>query len=139
VLKVLKERFGFGELDRTENPKYGDYYTNIAFKMAKEKRKPPVEIAQELSKEMRFDGVEVLPVKGYINFRVEDGKLCEIVNNFAKGIELKKDLGKRVLVEFISANPTGPLNVANARAGAVGDTIVKILKFLGFSAKASIT
>jgi arginyl-tRNA synthetase len=135
VLKVLKERFGFGELDRTENPEYGDYYTNIAFKMAKEKRKPPVEIAQELSKEMRLDGVEVLPVKGYINFRVEDGKLCEIVNNFAKGIELKKDLGKRVLVEFISANPTGPLNVANARAGAVGDTIVKILKFLGFSAE----
>gem|GEM_PF-4680694 len=61
VLKVLKERFGFGELDRTENPEYGDYYTNIAFKMAKEKRKPPVEIAQELSKEIMLDGWRSYP------------------------------------------------------------------------------
>jgi len=135
IAKILKERFGFGELDRTENPEYGDYYTNLAFKLAKEKRKPPADLAQEISKDISVEGVEVLPVRGYINFKVGDEALCGIINEFAKGIDLKKNLGKRVLVEFISANPTGPLNVANARAGAIGDAIVGILRFLGFSAE----
>ncbi len=135
ILKTLRERFGSGELDRTENPNYGDYYTNLAFKIAKEKRKSPIEIAQEISRDIVIEGVEVIPVNGYINFRVDDRRLCETVNVFSKGTDIFEGHGKRVLVEFISANPTGPLNVANARAGAVGDTIVRILRFLGFYAE----
>ncbi|MEO0139139.1 MAG: arginine--tRNA ligase [candidate division WOR-3 bacterium] len=135
ILNALREGFGLVELERTQNPDLGDYYTNLAFKKAKELRKPPKVIAEELANTLNINGIEIEAVNGYLNFSVGDDFLCDVVNTLAQGVDLKRDIDKRVLVEFISANPTGPLNVANARAGAVGDAIVRILRFLGFYAE----
>ncbi len=132
ILRSLYKRFKDVEVDRTNNPKFGDYYTNLAFKLTKTLKKSPKIIADEILKWEHPEGFRVINRNGYINFFVEDDGLCGFINDLYKNGSVSRDLSFRVLVEFISANPTGPLNVANARAGAIGDTIVRILKFLGF-------
>ncbi len=138
--EALRENVGPVVVDRTQNPKFGDFSTNAPFKMARERRQPPPVIAQELAEKLRpvLEGrFSVAAAGGYVNFRMEEEALAGWTN-WAAGDpwpEVFPKSGPKVLVEFISANPTGPLNVANARAGAIGDSIVRILKFLGFRAE----
>lgn len=121
----------------TENENFGDYFTPIAFELSKKWKKPPKEVAQDLSEKIIppqfIKKVEV--VKGYLNFWLKEEFLYEYLakiikegKNFGKEEKRKK---RKVLIEFISANPTGPLVVANGRAGAVGDTLARVLKFRG--------
>ncbi|NPA80564.1 MAG: arginine--tRNA ligase [Thermotogae bacterium] len=138
--RTLRERVGPVEVERTQNPKFGDFTTNAPFKLARERRQPPPKIAQEMAEsvEPHLKGRFSLSVAGgYINFRMEDEALGGWTDEVARGRweSLFPKSGVRILVEFISANPTGPLNVANARAGAVGDSIVRILKLLGYDAE----
>ncbi|NPB03503.1 MAG: arginine--tRNA ligase [Thermotogae bacterium] len=137
---ILRGVLGSLEVERTQNPKFGDFTTNLPFRLARERRLSPFSIAQELAAKL----TEVLRGKfkvevagGYLNFRLENDALVRYTSDLIT--EGWKDTfprnGQKVLVEFISANPTGPLNVANARAGAVGDSIVRILKFLGYGAE----
>jgi len=132
IVKTIAERFEGAEVDRTQDLKFGDYYTNLAFKMAKDYKKPPKVIAEEIAKSINIEGVSSEVSGGYINFKLNDDTLLRFINQMAKGIDLSKNLNTSILVEFISANPTGPLNVANARAGAIGEAIVRVLRFLGY-------
>ncbi len=137
---TLREGIGPVAVERTKAAKFGDFTSNAPFKLARERRQPPPVIAQEIAKGIgpllkgRFS---VSTAGGYINFRTEEGALADYTNVAAEDPwpSLFPREGSRILVEFISANPTGPLNVANARAGAVGDSMVRILNFLGFRAE----
>ena len=137
---ILRRNIGPVVVERTKAAKFGDFTTNAPFRLARERRKPPPAIARDLAEELepalkgRFS---VSTAGGYINFRVEEKALAHYTNTASRDPwpSLFPTGGSRILVEFISANPTGPLNVANARAGAVGDSIVRILKFLGFRAE----
>ncbi|MGQ9728007.1 MAG: arginine--tRNA ligase domain-containing protein, partial [Candidatus Fervidibacter sp.] len=118
---------------------FGDFATNIAMVLAKPMKKSPMEIArtivQFLPPNEILKGVEVAP-PGFINFRLTDEWLHEAVR---EAIELEEkfgqwdlDGGKKVQVEFVSANPTGPLQIGNARGGALGDAIANLLEAIGY-------
>lgn len=124
------------------DPGYGDYATNVAMVIAKEIKKNPMEIAKSITEslgylvtEPLFSKVEVVK-PGFINFFVSKEYLQKKVNEIFKrgeqfgNLEIGKD--KKVQVEFISANPTGPLTVGNARGGPFGDVLGNVLKKAGF-------
>lgn len=126
---IIKDKFKIHEqVPNPEFPKnleYGELFTDIAFKLAPLLKMPPNKIAQEISTELQDFGAEVKG--GFINFKIPVSKSLEFL-----GIE-KLDLlsGKKILCEYVSANPTGPLHVGHGRIAAVGDSISRILKFCG--------
>jgi arginyl-tRNA synthetase len=129
---------------KIEYPKekaYGDYSTNIAMVIAKDIKKSPLKIANLLISEFKnqelglFDKIDLVK-PGFINFFILKDYLQKQVSQILEKKEKfgQLDLGKdkKVQVEFISANPTGPLTVANSRGGPVGDVLGNVLKEAGF-------
>lgn len=118
----------------------GDYSTNIAFLLAPKLRKNPVEIANKLIQNMEFqdicEKVEVAS-KGFINFYIRDDIWRSSLNEVSeKGLDsLFPDVGegRRVLIEFVSSNPTGPLHIGHGRGAAVGDVLANILLKAGYN------
>ncbi len=114
---------------------HSDISSNIAFLLTKKLRKSPKEIAEQIIKELNTDNFEKIEVvNGFINFfykkEVLANELLEIIKNKNYG---KKDKNNKSLnIEFVSANPTGPLVLVNARAGIVGDLLGKIFEFYGY-------
>jgi len=143
VLEIFGEKVSV-RLSPPRSPEYGDYATNIAFQLAKPLRRPPVQIASELGDRLRDELApiaEVEVVSGFVNFKLRLPILrelvYEIVNKHRDDYgENPVGQGQKVLVEFVSANPTGPLNVVNARAAAVGDSIVRLMRKSGYLADA---
>lgn len=136
-------------LDYPSDPRFGDLSTNIALNLARHLKKNPGEIAGELlqsiKKNLSLDPLNnyLREIKvegaGFINFYFNNqyfwDRLSEIV---LKGKDVfRLDIGKDkpVLIEFVSANPTGSLSVAHARQAVVGDCLANILDFLGFKVK----
>jgi len=151
-LRDLKLEKPSGEepyLDFPSDPRFGDLSTNIGLRLGKILKKPPVEIAgdiagaikQNLQKTPLRNYVKQIKIEGagFINFYLGEIYFYERLKDIIKRKKnaLAKDIGagKRVLIEFVSANPTGPLSVAHARQGAVGDALANILEFLGFKVK----
>jgi arginyl-tRNA synthetase len=126
------------EIPREEE--HGDYSTNIAFLLAPKVRKGPQDIARILIQNMSYDGLcdkVELAGKGFVNFYVKDdvwrGALLDV---YRKGLEtFLPDVGsgKKVLMEFVSSNPTGPLHIGHGRGAVVGDVLANILKRTGYS------
>ncbi len=128
----------------TEKPReeaFGDLSTNIAMQMARQAKKAPRQIAQILIDRINTCGTFVVKVEmagpGFINFYLSNKWLYETL---ALIDEKKDDYGQanigngaKVMVEFVSANPTGPLHMGNARGGALGDCIASVLEKSGFS------
>ena len=121
------------EIPREEE--HGDYSTNIAFLLAPKVRKSPQEIAKTLIGAMTFGSVcEKVEVagKGFINFYVKDDIWREALGEVSRmGLDaLVPNVGQgtRVLMEFVSSNPTGPLHIGHGRGAAVGDVLANILK-----------
>ncbi|OLS24190.1 MAG: Arginine--tRNA ligase [Candidatus Heimdallarchaeota archaeon LC_3] len=127
------------------NPEHGDIATNIAFMLAKNLKKSPKLIAEELAPKIQkilpkfpFGKLitEIVPINGYLNFRLDTGKL---VNNIVYDIESNiKKFGKsekysnfNVIVEHTSANPTKPLHIGHIRNMIVGDTLARMYNVLG--------
>ena len=143
VGKALKELYGLEKKDfKIEKPKeesLGDLATNVAFLLAKELKKPPIKIAEELAKELKkeptFKSVEA--VKGFINFRFSFNFLKEEFKKLLSQGEdyFKENLGNgiKVQVEYVSANPTGPLHLGHGRGAVVGDTLSRLLKFFNYN------
>jgi arginyl-tRNA synthetase len=126
------------EIPREEE--HGDYSTNIAFLLAPRVRKSPQEIAKILIQSMNYEDVcgEVeLAGKGFINFYVKDEVWRNaLLDVHEKGLEsFLPDVGagKKVLMEFVSSNPTGPLHIGHGRGAVVGDVLANILKKTGYS------
>jgi len=118
----------------------GDYSTNFAFLLAPKLRKNPTEIAKTLIQNMGFqdfcEKVEVAS-KGFINFYIRDDIWRSSLNEVSeKGLDsLFPDVGegRRVLIEFVSSNPTGPLHIGHGRGAAVGDVLANILLKAGYN------
>ena len=118
---------------------HGDLSTNIAMISSKKFGIPPRDLASLLIN--KLNGLEYISKTeiagpGFINFFVNDLYFLEILKeieneSFQFG-KLKENSGKKVLVEFVSSNPTGPMHIGNARLGALGDTLSSILEYSGF-------
>jgi len=122
-----------------KEPEHGDYSTNLAFLLARSLRKKPEEIAKNLIECMDFSAVcsnVDVAAKGFINFHVRDDVYRSTINVIAEQglVPFLPDVGegKRVLIEFVSANPTGPLHVGHGRGAAVGDVLAKLLRKAGY-------
>lgn len=130
----------FFEVEVPKNEAFGDYSTNVALVLKGKVGKPPREIAQSfverLNQEENFSKLEVAG-PGFINFWIaEDFYRENLKDLLEKGDDFfKLDLGRgqKVLVEFVSANPTGPLHIGHGRGAAYGDSIARILSQTGFS------
>jgi len=126
-------------LEKPRDAAHGDIATNAALVNAKSLKMAPRALADKLLESLTLDSKLVTCVgvagPGFINFRFASAYLQSIVDLALKESETfgrTADLaGRRVLIEFVSANPTGPLNVVSARAAAVGDSLTRIFRELG--------
>lgn len=127
-------------VERPRDPKMGDYSTNIAMRLAKSLHKKPVDIANELIEVLKKNLTEASEVSvagpGFINFKINESALSACINQI---IDAGKDYGKsefgkheKLLVEYVSANPTGDLHCGHARGAAWGDALCRILSEAGF-------
>jgi len=126
------------EIPREED--FGDYSTNLAFILAPKLKKSPLKIAESIVEEVKeSDIVEKIEIagKGFINFFIKDDVLRDALRNiFEKGVDAflpDLGMGRKILIEFVSANPTGPLHIGHGRGAAVGDVLATILKCTGFN------
>ena len=127
-------------LERPRNPEHGDWATNVAMTLAKPLRRPPRQIAEELVQ--RIDrgsaGIRSAEVAGpgFINFRLDTGYLREgLVRIVREGEAYGRSTagaGQPVNVEFVSANPTGPLHIGHGRQAALGDAVAELLAWAGW-------
>lgn len=121
------------------NQEFGDYSSNAALVLSKENKTAPKLMAETLIKDLKknkfFKKVEMAG-PGFINFHLSPALYQMMLWTIhGKGEDYAAtDLGKgeKVLLEFVSANPTGPLNIVSARAAAFGDTLYRIMKFVGY-------
>ena len=138
VSTLLREKFNRDVvLEKPKDRAFGHFATPVAFSMAKELRKSPMIIAQELAdsfdeEDSIFSSVE--SVKGYLNFRLSENFLSQYGDWALENPQdfAKQDKKEKILLEFVSANPTGPLHIGHARGAVYGDTLYKLAKHLGY-------
>ena len=117
----------------------GDYTTTFCLAASKAMRKNPREVANILTRHMKLDGTYFTSVEiagpGFLNFRLGEKWYADVVEDvereadaYGRGEGLK---GKKYMVEFVSANPTGPMHMGNARGGVLGDTLASVLDWSG--------
>jgi arginyl-tRNA synthetase len=129
-------------LERPREAVHGDMSTPVAMSLAKKLRRNPIEIAESIAGALEIEADAVASVKvlkpGFINFRFGDAELRLCLKDvIAAGDEYGSSTvggGQRYLIEYVSANPTGPLVIVSARAAAVGSAIVRMMRFAGFEA-----
>lgn len=120
---------------------FGDFSSNIAMQLPRLTKQPPKVIGETIIRNMDKENPYIEKIEmagpGFINFYLRTSWLYEVLEeiwetreNYGK-LEIGK--GKRVNVEFISANPTGPMHMGNARGGAIGDSISSILHWAGYT------
>lgn len=122
-----------------KRPEQGDYAAAVAMQLAKPAKLNPLQLANTIAAQIPtvdfIAAVEVVP-PGFINFRLNDAWLKQQVENIISEGEalftLDYGKGKRAQVEFVSANPTGPLHVGRSRGAIVGDSIARILEAAGY-------
>lgn len=150
VLEAIGKATAAGELPEAAMPPFnveipqdranGDYSVNAAFVGAKVFRTAPIKIAQTIQKyidlgDSYFSECSVAGA-GFINFRLNDKFYADILADvLEKGADYgRSDYGKgeKVNVEFVSANPTGPMHIGNARGGALGDCLAAVLEMAGY-------
>jgi arginyl-tRNA synthetase len=124
-------------LEKPKDLSLGHFATPVAFSLAKEFRKNPMMIAEELASKFENSEVfeEVSAVKGFINFKLSNDFLSsQIKEALSKGEEFARGETKdeKILLEFVSANPTGPLHIGHARGAVFGDALLKVGKYLGY-------
>lgn len=128
-------------LERPKVAEHGDIATNLAMQIAKAAGKPPRELAKQIIESLAnneqvkhlVDATEIAGA-GFINFRLSQAALLQVLDEVA---QQKDDFGhwvangQKVLVEFVSANPTGPLHVGHARQAALGDALCRLFQANG--------
>ena len=133
------EKYAF-TVEIPKDASFGDFATNAAMLGARVFRKAPQQIAQNIVERLPSDPwfSDVSVAGAFINFRLSPEFSKAVVNGILSEGENygKSDFGedKKVLVEFVSANPTGPMHIGNARGGANGDCLASILNFAGYKA-----
>lgn len=127
-------------IEMPQDKSHGDFATNIAMVSARSFKMAPIKIAQAICdnidlEESMFEKCETAG-PGFINFFLSERFYIEILKDIEKlGTDYgKSDYGKnqKIMVEFVSANPTGPMHMGNARGGALGDCLASVLETAGF-------
>ncbi|HEX5076560.1 MAG TPA: arginine--tRNA ligase [Gemmatimonadaceae bacterium] len=127
-------------LERPRDPSFGEWTTNLAMTLAKPLRRKPQEIAHDLIGRMNLKRATVSDAyvagPGFINFRLDAGTIAAGLRDIvAADTEYGRSNigeGRHVNVEFVSANPTGPLHVGHGRQAALGDAIASLLEWTGW-------
>lgn len=144
VTKCL-EHLGFSHdkeytVEIPNNIEHGDFSTNCAMILAKENKKAPKVLAEALIKELKknkdYKKVEIAG-PGFINFHLSPAFFQRIfwdIHEQGESYGVQEfGQGEKILLEFVSANPTGPLNIVSARAAAFGDTLYRVMKRVGYA------
>ena len=151
IEQAVKKAVSNGALPEAEMPQFniekpankdnGDYSTNVAMAGARAFKKAPRMIAEAIVSCIDLDGTAFDRVEiagpGFMDFFLSQQFYSNVLKDvFSCGKDYGKSdygQGKRVLVEFVSANPTGPMHIGNARGGAIGDCLASVLDWAGFS------
>ncbi|HEY8485223.1 MAG TPA: arginine--tRNA ligase [Longimicrobiales bacterium] len=128
------------QLERPRNPEFGDLATNLAMVLAGRLGRPARQVAEEILARLDLGAAGVAAAEvagpGFINFRLARAalldRLAEIVTADRAYGRSNVGAGRRIQVEFVSANPTGPLHVAHGRGAALGDAIASLLQWVGY-------
>ncbi|MCY4023611.1 MAG: arginine--tRNA ligase [Anaerolineaceae bacterium] len=127
------------EIRPAARPELGDYASAIALQLARPMRRKPLDIAHAIADHLPaapfLAGVEVAP-PGFLNFRLDEAWLCSQVEEILREGDslgrVETGAGQRALVEFVSANPTGPLHIGRSRGAIVGDALARLLAAAGY-------
>ena len=129
-----------GSVEIPKDTANGDYAANYAMASAKLMRMPPRKVAETLIENMKLDGswFESVDVAGpgFMNFRMGSKWYSDVLKNVAEEgdsfCNCNIGEGKKLMVEFVSANPTGPMHMGNARGGVLGDALASVLSRAGY-------
>ena len=128
-------------VEKPKEEKFGDFSTSLAMGLAKSERRKPYDIAEILSRHLQSSEDEIASIKiagpGFLNLSMKPSfflkrllKVAEQADNYGSS---NAGQGKKVLLEFVSANPTGPLHVGHGRGAAVGDMLGRLLDKAGYN------
>ena len=150
IENAVKSAIENGDLPQADIPKFiiekpadkknGDFSSNIAMAGARAFHKAPRMIAEAIVKNFSLDGGYIdrceIAGPGFINFYLSDKYYSDVLKDIVASGDCygRSDYGegKRILVEFVSANPTGPMHIGNARGGAIGDCLASVLDAAGY-------
>ncbi|HEY9685422.1 MAG TPA: arginine--tRNA ligase [Coleofasciculaceae cyanobacterium] len=126
------------KLERPRNPEHGDYAVNVSF-LARHTKMAPPKIAEAIAPHLSACGVEGAPfevqvVGGYLNLKLTEAVLREALVEIIHAEKPGRNdslKAERILLEYVSANPTGPLHIGHGRWAALGDSLVRILRHCG--------
>ena len=125
-------------VERPKNREHGDYATNVALRLAKTAGRPPREVAEAIAARLRdTDGIGAVEVAGpgFLNITLAAGTLGSLAATIVKAGPMYGHVdvlsGRRINLEFVSANPTGPLTLAASRWAAAGDSLARVLEANG--------
>jgi arginyl-tRNA synthetase len=125
-------------VERPKNRDHGDYATNAAMRLAKVAARPPREVAETIAVHLReHPGVESVEIAGpgFLNIRLSQaaqGELARTIALAGDGYGTSEELGKeRINLEFVSANPNGPVHLGHSRWAAIGDSLRRLLEAAG--------
>ncbi|MEE1185767.1 MAG: arginine--tRNA ligase [Acutalibacteraceae bacterium] len=153
ITDAVKQSVADGQFEPVELPEFnievpadrthGDFAVNAAMVYARHLHNSPVKIASVLKEHFDFSNTYIsrceIAGPGFINFFLNDNYYSDILIDIEKQADNygRSDYGKgkSVLVEFVSANPTGPMHIGNARGGALGDCLAAVLDYAGFDVK----
>lgn len=147
INKVVEEKLDFKAdegmimLEIPKDNRNGDYSSNIAMRLTKQLKRKPQEIAGIIKDALlqELDIIEDIEIAGpgFINFRLKKESMADIINTI---IDMKDDYGssntgkgQKILEEYVSANPTGPLHCGHARGAAWGDSVARIMNKAGYA------
>ena len=126
-------------IERPQNPEHGDFASSLPLKLARPMRMNPLQIAERIAERIPHDGLlqsASVARPGFINFALSQDWLQQQVDTIRRaggafgGIDAGG--GQRVQIEFVSANPVGPLHIAHARGGVIGSALANVLQAAGY-------
>ena len=128
-------------VEKSSNPDFGDFSTNIALSLAKQLKNNPIKIAEKIGGLLKYDNNIIAKYSvskpGFLNFHISDNYYQKTIKNIISESEAygRTSFGKNKTanVEFVSANPTGPLTVGHGRQAVLGDTIANILEWHSYT------
>ena len=151
ILKTnLQKCFKKGRLEKTplpnyvievpNNPNHGHFATNLPLTLASSQKRAPIEIARVIVDHFENNGhfIERAEIAGpgFINFTIKIEEWHKVLSRIVTlGHDYGRSrlgIGEKILVEFVSANPTGPLHLGQGRGAALGDTLCRVLSFTGY-------
>ncbi|MBT8118096.1 MAG: arginine--tRNA ligase [Gammaproteobacteria bacterium] len=128
------------QITRTKDAAHGDFTCNVAMMLAKQAGKPPRDVAQAISEALDYSESPIEKIEiagpGFINFFMAQESTLNIINDIITSGdrfgESNAAKGEKVQIEFVSANPTGPLHVGHGRGAAYGATLASLMRAVGF-------